>query len=70
MNRAEQVDRDGYAIVPAVVDELVVEICSNSSVEAICREPSGSSAQDERSAGGADSRKRGDDWDCARNCRG
>ena len=24
MNRAEQVDRDGYAIVPAVVDELVV----------------------------------------------
>jgi hypothetical protein len=37
MNRAEQVDRDGYAIVPAVVDELVVEICSNSSVEAICR---------------------------------
>jgi hypothetical protein len=24
MNRTEQVDRDGYAIVPAVVDELVV----------------------------------------------
>ena len=24
MNRAEQVDRDGYAIVPAVVDELVL----------------------------------------------
>jgi len=24
MNRAEQVERDGYAIVPAVVDELVV----------------------------------------------
>jgi hypothetical protein len=37
MNRVEQVDRDGYAIVPAVVDELVVRDCSNSSVEAICR---------------------------------
>jgi hypothetical protein len=24
MNRAEQVERDGYAIVPAVVDESVV----------------------------------------------
>jgi hypothetical protein len=37
MNRAEHVDRDGYAIVPAVVDELVVRDLLEQLAEAICR---------------------------------
>ncbi len=37
MNWAEPVNRDGYGIVPAAVDKVVVGDCSKASRKATCR---------------------------------